>query len=108
MVSQFEFSLDPDPLAQFRRWLAQAQAAQPVEPQAMALATATRDGRPSARMVILRGFDERGFVFFTNYESRKGRELAANPHAALLAHWAPLARQVRIEGRVDRVERAES
>ena len=74
----------------------------------MALATATPDGRPSVRMVLLKGADERGFAFFTNYESRKGGELAANPHAALLFHWWPLGRQVRVEGRVERISDEES
>ncbi len=74
----------------------------------MTLATATRDGRPSARMVLLKGFDERGFVFFTNYESRKGRELAQNPRAALVLYWEPLGRQIRITGRVTKVSAAES
>ena len=77
-------------------------------PEATALATATPDGRPSVRMVLLKGADERGFAFFTNYESRKGRELADNPRAALLFHWQPLGRQVRVEGGVERVDAAES
>ncbi len=77
-------------------------------PEAAALATATPDGRPSVRMVLLKGADERGFAFFTNYESRKGRELVDNPRAALLFHWPPLGRQVRVEGRVERVDAAES
>ena len=78
------------------------------EPNAMALATATPDGRPSVRIVLLRGYDERGFTFFTNYESRKGRELEANPRAALVFHWHDLERQVRIEGPVERVSAEES
>ena len=77
-------------------------------PEAMAVATATSDGRPSVRMVLLKGFDEQGFVFFTGYESRKGGELATNPRAALLFYWDPLGRQVRIEGPVERVAEAES
>jgi len=77
-------------------------------PEAMALATAAPDGRPSVRMVLLKGFDERGFVFFTGYRSRKGRELAENPFAALLFHWQPLGRQVRVEGLVSRVPTEES
>ncbi|MBF6589142.1 MAG: pyridoxamine 5'-phosphate oxidase [Ktedonobacterales bacterium] len=93
-----EAELDPDPIQQFRRWFEQALAAEVVEPNAMTLATATLDGRPSARMVLLKGFGPDGFAFFTNYESRKGRELAANPHAALILYWAELERQVRIEG----------
>ena len=100
-------ALDPDPLRQFERWIADAAAAVDV-PEAAALATSTPDGRPSARMVLLKGSDERGFAFFTNYESRKARELAVNPRAALLFHWPPLGRQVRVEGGVGRVDAAES
>jgi pyridoxamine 5'-phosphate oxidase len=103
-----EAELDPDPLRQFAAWFEEAGAAGMRAPEAMALATATPDGRPSVRMVLLKGFDERGFVFFTGYESRKGAELAANPRAALLFYWDPLGRQVRIEGAVERVEEAES
>ena len=99
--------LDPDPLRQFERWFADAAAAVEV-PEAAALATSTPDGRPSARMVLLKGTDERGFAFFTNYESRKGRELTDNPRAALLFHWPPLGRQVRVEGGVERVDAAAS
>ena len=97
-----EGDLDPDPLRQFERWFEAAGDAVPV-PEAVALATATPAGRPSARMVLLKAADARGFAFYTNAESRKGRELAANPHAALLFHWQPLGRQVRVEGPVDRV-----
>ncbi len=93
--------LDPDPLAQFAVWFAG-------QPTAMALATATPDGRPSVRMVLLKGFDERGFVFFSSYSSRKALELAANPQAALLFHWHELGRQVRIEGAVSRTRAEES
>jgi pyridoxamine 5'-phosphate oxidase len=100
-----ESDLDPDPLRQFERWYAEAGV--PV-PEAVALATATSDGRPSARMVLLRGADERGFTFHTNYGSRKGEELAANPRAALLFWWQPPGRQVRVEGAVERVPEAES
>jgi pyridoxamine 5'-phosphate oxidase len=100
--------LDPDPLRQFERWFAAAREARLPVPEAMALATATPDGRPSARMILLKSADERGFAFHTNYESRKGGELAANPRAALLFHWQPLGRQVRIEGAVERVNAAES
>ena len=99
--------LDPDPLRQFRRWFEDAAGAVDV-PEAMALATAAQDGRPSVRMVLLKGADERGFAFFSNYESRKGHELAENPQAALLFHWRPLGRQVRVEGSVERVDAAES
>ena len=97
-----EGDLDPDPLRQFERWFDAAGDAVAV-PEAVALATATPDGRPSARMVLLKGADARGFAFYTNTGSRKGRELAANPHAALLFHWQPLGRQVRVEGPVERV-----
>lgn len=100
--------LDPDPFKQFDRWFQAARAARIQAPEAMALATATADGRPAVRMVLLRGFDERGFVFYTNYESRKGRELAENPRAAIVFYWAELNRQVRAEGVVTRVSREES
>ena len=103
-----ERDLDPDPLRQFEAWFAEAREAGVEVPEAMALATATPSGRPSARMVLLKGADERGFAFHTNYESRKGDELAANPQAALLFHWRPLGRQVRVEGRVERVSPDES
>ena len=99
--------LDPDPLRQFDSWFREAATAVRA-PEAMALATATRDGSPSLRMVLLKGFDKRGFVFYTGYESRKGAELAENPHAALLFYWDPLGRQVRIEGSVERVAREQS
>jgi pyridoxamine 5'-phosphate oxidase len=103
-----EADVDADPVVQFGRWFEQAEEAGLLEPHAMTLATATPDGRPSARMVLLRGFDERGFCFYTNYESRKAAELAANPRAALVFWWAELERQVRIEGTVTRTSRAES
>ncbi len=103
-----ETTVAPDPVRQFAAWYDAAVAAGVTEPEAMTLSTATPDGRPSARVVLLRGFDARGFCFFTNYESRKGRELTANPHAALTFHWATLERQVRIEGRVERTTAAES
>ena len=96
-----------DPLEQFRRWFDEARGAVPLA-EAMAVATATTDGAPSLRMVLLKEADERGFVFHTNYDSRKGRELAGNPHAALLFHWYELGRQVRIEGRVERLAEEES
>jgi pyridoxamine 5'-phosphate oxidase len=95
-------------VAQFGRWFEQATHAGLLEPSAMTLATATPDGHPSARMVLLRGFDQRGFCFYTNYESRKAAELAANPRAALVFWWDALERQVRIEGRVEPTSRAES
>jgi len=99
--------LASDPLEQFRRWFAEAGAAVEV-PEAMALATAAADGAPSVRMVLLKGFDERGLVFYSHHTSRKGRELDANPQAALLFHWSPLGRQVRVEGRVEDVSPEES
>jgi pyridoxamine 5'-phosphate oxidase len=103
-----EGSIDRDPIRQFAAWYDAAVAAGIPEPEAMTLSTATSDGHPSARVVLLRGFDANGFCFFTNYESRKGRELTANPHAALTFHWAEFERQVRIEGRVERTTAAES
>ena len=103
-----EADVDADPVVQFGRWFEQATQAGLLEPHAMTRATATPEGRPSARRVLLRGFDERGFCFYTNYESRKGAELAANPRAALVFWWGELERQVRIEGRVERTSRAES
>jgi pyridoxamine 5'-phosphate oxidase len=103
-----EADVDADPVVQFGRWFEQAEDAGLLEPTAMTLATATPDGRPSARMVLLRGFDDRGFCFFTNYESRKGAELTANPRAALVFWWGELERQVRIEGRVEPTSREES
>jgi pyridoxamine 5'-phosphate oxidase len=103
-----EKDVSRDPFAEFARWFAQAQAAAVEEPNAMTLATATPDGRPSARVVLLKGFDERGFIFFTDYRSRKGEELEANPHAALAFYWAEVERQVRIEGTVTRTSMEES
>ena len=100
--------LDPDPIAQFAAWFRAAEEAGVAAPEAAAVATATPDGRPSCRMVLVKAVDERGFVFYTGYASRKGVELAANPHAALLFHWPALERQVRVEGVVERVTRAES
>lgn len=100
--------LDPDPLRQFERWFADARAASIPLAEACAVATATADGSPSARMVLLKEADERGFVFATNYGSRKGRELADNPRASLLFYWHVLGRQVRVEGAVERVDAAES
>jgi pyridoxamine 5'-phosphate oxidase len=103
-----EADADADPIRQFQAWFAQALTAGLAEPNAMTVATATPDGRPTARMVLIKGVDERGFVFYTNYESRKGRELASNPFAALVFYWAELERQVRIEGIVEQVAPAES
>lgn len=97
-----------DPLALVARWYDEARAAGVEQPEAMTLATATPDGRPSARMVLLKGIDRRGLMFFTNYESRKGRELDANPRAALVLYWRELERQVRVTGAVTRLSAAES
>ena len=97
-----------DPIAQFAVWFAEAQNAEVPEPNGMTLATATADGDPSARIVLLKGVDARGFTFYTDYRSRKGAELDANPRAALLFWWEPLERQVRVRGRVERASRAES
>ncbi len=97
-----------DPHQLFDAWFAEAKAGEPNDAEAMTLATAGADGRPSARMVLLKGHDRRGFVFYTNSESRKGGELAANPQAALLFHWKSLRRQVRIEGRVVPADAAEA
>jgi pyridoxamine 5'-phosphate oxidase len=99
--------LDPDPLVQLRAWLDDARDAMP-QPDAMVVATATPDGRPSARVVLLRGLDDRGLVFFTNRESRKGRELAVSSRAAAVLHWWELGRQVRVEGAVEEVSVDES
>ncbi len=103
-----ESDLAPEPMAQFRAWFEQATATQPLDPTAMTLATADRAGRPSARVVLLKGYDESGFVFFTNYRSRKASELEANPRAALLFHWPACDRQVRAEGAVGRIPAADS
>jgi pyridoxamine 5'-phosphate oxidase len=100
--------LDPDPVAQLRRWLDEARTAGAELPEAMTLATATRDGAPSARMVLLKDADEGGLTFFTGYASRKGAELAENPRAALVLYWHRLGRQVRVEGSVSRVPEADS
>ncbi len=100
--------LADDPLVQFRLWFADAEGGGIRAPHAMALATSTADGAPSVRMVLLKEVDERGFVFFTGYVSRKSTELDANPRAALLFFWDPLGRQVRVEGAVERVTDAES
>lgn len=99
---------DNDPIALFAEWMAKAETAEPAEPSAMALATASAEGAPSVRMVLLRGYDERGFVFYTNTQSRKGDDIRANPHAALCIHWKSLGRQVRIEGPIALVEAAEA
>jgi len=103
-----ETDVDADPIRQFQSWFDQALAAGLAEPNAMTVATATPAGRPSARTLLIKGVDARGFVFFTNYESRKSQELAGNPYAALVFYWAELERQVRIEGAVEQVAPAES
>ena len=103
-----EHGIACDPFQQFTIWYDEAVAARLPEPEAMTLSTATLEGRPSARIVLLRGYDERGFCFFSNYFSQKGKELAANPHAAVTFHWVELERQVRIAGRVEKVTAAES
>ena len=103
-----EADVASDPVEQFARWFADAEVAKVPEPNAMTLATADASGVPSARIVLLKAFDARGFTFYTNYDSRKGRELGLNPRAALCFFWQPLERQVRIEGAVERVGREES
>jgi pyridoxamine 5'-phosphate oxidase len=103
-----EGDADPDPIRQFRRWFDEAVAAGVAEPNAMTLATATVDGAPSARIVLLKDLSDAGFAFFTNYDGRKARELAANPRAALVFYWLNLERQVRVEGTVEKVTEAES
>lgn len=103
-----EHDLLPDPIALVQRWFADALAAGVPQADAMTLATATPEGRPSARAVLLKGIDARGFAFYTNYDSRKGRELDANPHAALVLLWIPLERQVRVTGAVVRLDPEES
>ncbi len=100
--------LEPDPLRQFIKWYDQAVTTAPKDPNAMTLTTSTRDGYPSARIVLLKEVDERGFIFYTNYESRKGREIAENPHVALVFFWSELERQVRITGNAEKLSRAES
>ena len=103
-----ESDLDPDPIVQFRVWFTEAQAAKGIEPNAMTVATADASGNPSARTVLLKGLDERGFIFYSNYDSAKGTQLATNPRAELLFYWPELERQVRIHGDVERLERSAS
>lgn len=103
-----ERTVDPNPFKLFRRWFDEAIASGSRLPDAMTLATATKEGKPSARMVLLKQVDDDGFVFYTNYNSRKARELDENPHAALVCYWVQLDRQVRVEGSVERVSDAES
>ena len=112
MTEQFpafsKASADPNPIQQFTQWYEEAVAAEVPETDAMTLATATASGNPSARIVLLKGFDERGFVFYTNYESRKAKELAENSRVSLLFYWMPIKRQVRIQGTVEKVSAEES
>jgi len=103
-----EHEVDPDPIRQFQRWYRFARRARCYWPNSIALATATPDGRPAVRLMLLKHVDQRGFVFYTNYESRKGGELAANPRAAFSVHWVELIRQVRVEGLVERTSGEES
>ena len=108
LAGLLEKDLARDPFRQFEKWFQEAEGAKVIEPNAMTVATATKDGRPSARTALLKGIDGRGFVFFTNYESRKGRELATNPHATLVFPWLALERQVIVEGTVTKASREES
>ena len=108
LASLAEGNVTATPLVQFEKWLNEAIQAQLPEPNAMTLATVGAEGRPSTRVVLIKGIDERGPVWFTNYQSRKGRELAANPHAALQFHWVELERVVRLEGRVEKIGEADS
>ncbi|KAB1069518.1 pyridoxamine 5'-phosphate oxidase [Methylobacterium planeticum] len=103
-----DFTLSEDPFGLFAAWMARAEAAEPEDPNAMALATCGADGLPDVRIVLLKGFDRRGFVFYTNVGSAKGEELAQNPQAALVLHWKSLRRQVRVRGRVTRVTAQEA
>lgn len=103
-----ERDVAPDPIVQFEKWFTQAQGAGSIEPNAMTLATTTRDGRPSARIVLLKSVDASGFVFYTDYRSRKGAELESNPHVALCFWWGELQRQVRVTGSIVRASREES
>ena len=103
-----EDAIDADPIVQFGKWFNEAMQAEVPEANAMSVATVGADGRPSSRILLIKDFDAKGFTWFTNYASRKGAELASTPYAALLFHWIPLERQVRIEGRVERIAAAES
>jgi pyridoxamine 5'-phosphate oxidase len=100
--------LAASPFVQFQDWMAEAEKSEPIDPNAMVVATATPDGHPSLRAILLKGVDDRGFVFYTNKESRKGGELAVNPHVALLFYWKSFKRQIRIEGTVEHVTDAEA
>ncbi len=103
-----EADIDSDPIEQFKTWFGQARDADLIEPNAMTIATATPEGKPTARIVLLKGVSDRGFVFYTNYESQKGQQLIANPYAALVFLWDKLERQVRIEGEVEKLSTSES
>jgi pyridoxamine 5'-phosphate oxidase len=103
-----EKDVKKNPFEQFKQWFEEAVSSQLLEPNAMTIATASKKGKPSARTVLLKGFDERGFVFYTNYESRKGDELISNPQAAILFNWLELERQIRIEGKVEKIATEES
>lgn len=103
-----EADVSPDPIAQFTSWWDEAVNSKIEEVNAMTLATVTSEGRPSARIVLLKGFDEKGFVFFTNYQSKKGKELEDNPHAAMVFFWKELERQVRVEGGIEKISEEES
>ncbi len=107
-LTAVDFTEAEEPLALFAAWMQEAAVAEPADANAMSVASVDADGLPNVRMVLLKGLDERGFVFYTNLDSRKGRELAANPKAALLFHWKSLARQVRVRGPVERVEDKEA
>lgn len=107
-ASLSETDVQANPVEQFSKWFGEAIAAQVPEANAMTVSTATAEGRPSSRILLIKDFDQRGFTFFTNYESRKGRELDSNPFASLLFYWIELERQVRIEGRVERISDAEN
>ena len=108
LTNLLETEVDPNPIKQFASWFQEALNADLLEPNAMTLATASRDGKPTARIVLLKGYDEKGFVFYTNYESTKGQQLIANPQAALVFLWDKLERQVRIEGKVVKISAEES
>src|ERR1700712_88601 len=107
-ASLSEDTTKADPIKQFEKWFGEAVEMQQHEPNAMTLATATYDGRPSARIVLLKGFDQAGFVFYTNYLSRKGKEIAKNPLAAIILYWKEMERQVRIEGTIEKLGKEES
>ncbi|RZI41488.1 pyridoxamine 5'-phosphate oxidase [Herbaspirillum sp. HC18] len=107
-ASLTETDAHPNPIEQFSKWFGEALAAQVPEANAMTVSTATAEGRPSSRIMLIKDFDQRGFTFYTNYGSRKGRELDSNPYAAILFYWIELERQVRIEGRIERITDAEN